>query len=185
PAGFSAPGQILMTRDAVPGLREFTDTMHRHGAKVSAQLGHAGPVANEAITGERPMEPSRFLNPTSFQISRGIDRAEIQQVIREFADAAEIAVEAGFDCLELHFGHLYLPSAFLSPWINKRTDGYGGSIENRTRFAREIAEAVRHRIGDSAAIIAKLSMTDGIKGSIRLDELFHSVRMRVEDAHLR
>ncbi len=184
PAGFSAPGQILMTRDAVPGLREFTDTMHRHGAKVSAQLGHAGPVANKAITGERPMAPSLFLNPTSFQISRGIDRAEIQQVIREFADAAEIAVEAGFDCLELHFGHLYLPSAFLSPWINKRNDEYGGSIGNRSRMVREIAAAVKDRVGDDAAIIAKLSMTDGIKGSITLADSLQTAEMLDEDNHL-
>ncbi|HJC60215.1 MAG TPA: NADH:flavin oxidoreductase [Candidatus Dietzia intestinigallinarum] len=184
PAGFSAPGQILMNREAVPGLREFTDTMHAAGAKASAQLGHAGPVGNKKITGLRPMAPSRFLNPTSFHLTRAITVAEIHEATRQFADAAEIAVESGFDAVELHFGHLYLPSAFLSPWINKRTDGYGGSIGNRTRFAREIAEAVRHRIGDSAAIIAKLSMTDGIKGSIRLDESLRSARMLDEDGHL-
>ena len=184
PAGFSAPGQILMTRDAIPGLREFTDTMHADGAKASAQLGHSGPVGSKKLTGHQPMAPSRFLSPTSFQVSRGISVAEIHEATRQFADAAEIAVESGFDAIELHFGHLYLPSSFLSPWINKRKDGYGGSIENRTRFIREIAEAVRERIGDSAAIIAKLSMTDGIKGSIRLDESLRSARMLDEDGHL-
>lgn len=183
-AGFSAPGQILMTRDAVPGLREFTDTMHAAGAKASAQLGHAGPVGSKKITGQQPMAPSRFLSPTSFQLSRGISREEIREATRQFADAAELAVESGFDAVELHFGHLYLPSAFLSPWINKRKDGYGGSIENRTRFVREIAEAVKQRIGDSAAVIAKLSMTDGIKGSIRLEESLQSARMLDEDGHL-
>ncbi|WP_314036363.1 NADH:flavin oxidoreductase [Dietzia sp. CH92] len=183
-AGFSAPGQILMTRDAVPGLREFTDAMHAADAKASAQLGHAGPVGSKKITGQRPMAPSRFLSPTSFQLSRGISVEEIREATRQFADAAELAVEAGFDAVELHFGHLYLPSAFLSPWINKRTDGYGGSIENRTRFVREIAEAVKQRIGDSAAILAKLSMTDGIKGSIRLEESLQSARMLDADGHL-
>lgn len=183
-AGFSAPGQILMTPDAVPGLREFTDTMHAAGAKASAQLGHAGPVGSKKITGQQPMAPSRFLSPTSFQFSRGISVDEIHEATRQFADAAELAVEAGFDAVELHFGHLYLPSAFLSPWINKRKDGYGGSIENRTRFIREIAAAVKERVGDSAAIIAKLSMTDGIKGSIKLEESLRSARMLDEDGHL-
>lgn len=183
-AGFSAPGQILMTRDAVPGLREFTDTMHAAGSKASAQLGHAGVVANKKITGQQGMAPSRFLNPTSFQFSRGISVAEIREATRQFADAAEFAVEAGFDAIELHFGHLYLPSSFLSPWINKRKDEYGGSIENRSRFVREIAEAVKGRIGDSAAIIAKLSMTDGIKGSIRLEDSLRTAQMLDADGHL-
>lgn len=184
PAGYSAPGQILMTRDAVPGLREFTTAMHAAGAKASAQLGHAGVVASKKITGHQPMAPSRFRNPTSFEVAKGISVQEIQEAVRQFADAAEIAVESGFDAVELHFGHLYLPSSFLSPWINRRTDGYGGSIENRTRFCREIAAAVRERIGDKAAIIAKLSMTDGIKGSISLAESLQSARLLDADGHL-
>ncbi len=169
-AGFAAPGEILMIRDNLPGLRAFTAAMHEAGGAASAQLGHAGPVATKQITGHQPVAPSRFINPTSFNVCREITRDEMREVIVQFADAAEVAVDAGFDAIELHFGHLYLVSSFFSPWINKRKDEYGGSIENRTRFAKEILLAVKERVGDRIAIIVKLSMDDGIKGSIWLDE---------------
>lgn len=183
-AGFAAPGEILMDRAALPGLKDFTAAIHEGGAKASAQLGHAGPVASKKITGEQSVAPSRFVSPSQFSVSRAITVPEIQKVTRQFADAAELAVEAGFDAIELHFGHLYLISSFLSPWINKRKDGYGGSIENRSRFAREVAEAVKARVGDSIAITAKLSMSDDIKGSIWLDESLRTAQLLDADGHL-
>lgn len=176
-AGFAAPGEILMTRENLPGLTRFTEAMHAAGGAASAQLGHAGPVASKQITGFKPVAPSRFRNPSSFQLCREITREEMQQVISQFAHAAQVAVDAGFDAIELHFGHLYLVSAFFSPWINKRTDAYGDSIENRTRFAREILLAVKEQIQDRLAIIIKLSMDDGIKGSIWLDESTQTARI--------
>ena len=182
--GFSAPGQILMERDSLPGLRDFTATMHAHGAKASSQLGHAGPVATRPLIGETPWAPSKFFSPTSFNYCKGISKAEIQQAIREFADAAELAAEAGFDALELHFGHLYLPSSFLSGWINRRDDEYGGHIENRSRFVREIAAAVKERVGDDVAIIAKMSMTDGIPGSITLPDSLQTAQMLDADGNI-
>lgn len=168
--GFAAPGEILMVRENIDGLKKFTDTMHEAGGMASAQLGHAGPVATKQITGVQPLAPSNFRSPSSFQLCREIKREEIKQVINQFADAAEVAADAGFDAIELHFGHLYLVSSFFSPWINKRKDEYGGSIENRTRFAKEILVAVKERVKDRLAIIIKLSMDDGIKNSIWLDE---------------
>ncbi|TDQ77352.1 NADH:flavin oxidoreductase [Sphingobacterium yanglingense] len=177
PEGFAAPGEILMIRDNIPGLRQFTKAMHDAGGLASAQLGHAGPVANKNITGVRPVAPSRFANPTSFQICREISKKEINEIIIQFADAAEVAADSGFDAVELHFGHLYLVSSFLSPWINKRKDEYGGSIENRTRLAKEILLAVKDRVKDRLAIIIKLSMSDGIKGSIWLDESTETARI--------
>lgn len=183
-AGFAAPGEILMERASLPGLKDFTQAIHEGGAHASAQLGHAGPVASAKITGEKSLAPSRFLSPSQFTFSRAITVPEIQQVIRKFADSAELAVEAGFDAIELHFGHLYLVSSFMSPWINKRKDEYGGSIENRSRFAREIAETVKERVGDSIAITAKLSMSDDIKGSIWLDESLRTAQLLDADGHL-
>lgn len=175
--GFAAPGEILMVRENVPGLKKFTQAMHDAGGKVSAQLGHAGPVAHKAITGVKPVAPSRFMNPTSFQFCREITKKEMSKIVDQFADAAEVAADAGFDAIELHFGHLYLVSAFFSPWINKRKDEYGGSLENRTRFAKEILVAVKERIKDRVAIIVKISMDDGIKGSIWLDESTETVKI--------
>ncbi|WP_313115276.1 NADH:flavin oxidoreductase [Aequorivita sediminis] len=177
PHGFAAPGEILMIRENIPGLQKFTEAMHNAGGKVSAQLGHAGPVAHKKINGVQPIAPSKFFNPTSFQVCREITKKEIAQLIEQFADAAEVAADAGFDAIELHFGHLYIVSAFFSPWINKRKDEYGGSIENRTRFAVEILNAVKERVKERVAIIVKISMDDGIKGSIWLDESTQTVRI--------
>jgi 2,4-dienoyl-CoA reductase-like NADH-dependent reductase (Old Yellow Enzyme family) len=176
-AGFAAPGEILMVKENLGGLKKFTEAMHQAGGKASAQLGHAGPVATKKITGVRPIAPSRFFNLTSLQTCRAITLEEMEEIKQQFADAAAVAVEANFDAIELHFGHLYLVSSFFSPWINKRTDEYGGSIENRTRFAKEILLAVKARVGDQLAIIVKLSMDDGIKGSIWLDESTETARI--------
>ncbi|HNR86457.1 MAG TPA: NADH:flavin oxidoreductase [Taishania sp.] len=169
-AGFAAPGEILMVRENIDGLKKFTQAMHDAGGLASAQLGHAGPVATKQITGFQPVAPSNFRNPTSFQKCREITLKEMEEIKEQFADAAEVAADSGFDAIELHFGHLYLVSSFMSPWINKRKDQYGGSIENRTRFAKEILLKVKERVKDRLAIIIKLSMDDGIKGSIWLDE---------------
>ena len=175
--GFAAPGEILMVKENISGLKKFTEAMHEAGGKASAQLGHAGPVATKKITGVRPIAPSRFFNLTSMQLCRAITQSEMEQIKIQFADAAEVAVKAGFDAIELHFGHLYLVSSFFSPWLNKRTDEYGGSIENRTRFAKEILLAVKERVQNQLAIIVKLSMDDGIKGSIWLEESTETARI--------
>lgn len=177
PAGFSAPGQILMSRENIPGLKKFTDAMHEAGGAASAQLGHAGPVAVKQITGFDPVAPSRFRNPSSFQVCREITRDEMKEVISQHVEAAEVAIDAGFDAIELHFGHDYLISAFFSPWMNKREDDYGGSIENRTRFAKEVLLAVKERVQDRIAISVKMSMDDGIKGSIWLDDATQTARI--------
>src|SRR5277367_439896 len=155
PEGASAPGQIVMSPQALPGLRRLTDTVHGAGAAISAQLGHAGVVAPKSLTGVTAVAPSWFVNPTSFAYCRAITRDEIRMVIDQFSAAAQVAIDAGFDAVELHLGHLYLPSSFMSPLMNRRKDEYGGSIDNRSRFAREIVERVRDVAGGQVAVIAK------------------------------
>ena len=184
PQGASAPGQIVMDSRAVPGLRRLTDAVHGAGAAISAQLGHAGVVAQKSLTGVTAVAPSRFINPTSFAYCREIRRDEIRAVIDQFAAAAQIAVDSGFDAVELHFGHLYLPSSFLSPLINRRKDEYGGDIDNRSRLVREIAQRVRDTVGDRIAVIAKLDMDDGLPGSIWIDEALRTVQLLDADATL-
>ena len=130
------------------------------------------------------MAPSRFINPASFDYCREIRRDEIARVVDQFGQAAEIAVVAGFDAVELHFGHLYLPSSFLSPLINRRKDDYGGSIENRSRFVREIAQRVRETVGDRVAVTAKLNMVDGMRGGIWLAEALRTAQLLDEDGNL-
>lgn len=177
PEAASAPGQIVMNDEALPGLRKLTDAVHAAGAAISAQLGHAGVVAHKRLTGVTPLAPSRFINPTSFAYCREIGRSEIAAVIDQFGAAARVAVDAGFDAVELHFGHLYLPSSFLSPLINRRKDEYGGDIDNRSRLVREIAQRVREVVGDSIAVIAKLDMNDGMPGGIWIDEALRTVQL--------
>ncbi|MDF2582812.1 MAG: NADH:flavin oxidoreductase/NADH oxidase [Mycobacterium sp.] len=184
PEGASAPGQIVMNAAALPGLRKLTDAVHAAGAGISAQLGHAGVVAQKRLTGVTAVAPSRFINPTSFAYCREIRRDEIAGVIDQFGAAAQVAVDAGFDAVELHFGHLYLPSSFLSPLINRRKDEYGGDIDNRSRLVREIAHRVRHVVGDRIAVIAKLDMDDGLPGSIWIDEALRTVQLLDNDATL-
>ncbi|OBG61028.1 NADH:flavin oxidoreductase, partial [Mycobacterium sp. E735] len=184
PEGASAPGQIVMSSQALPGLRRLTDAVHGAGAAISAQLGHAGVVAPRALTGVTALSPSRFVNPTSLAYCRAITRDEIATVIDQFGTATQVAIDAGFDAVELHFGHLYLPSSFLSPLINRRKDEYGGSIDNRSRLSREIAERVREMAGGRIAVIAKLNMDDGLPGSIWIDEALRTAQLLDTDGTL-
>ncbi|MDO3014673.1 NADH:flavin oxidoreductase [Mycobacteroides abscessus subsp. abscessus] len=182
--GASAPGQIVMETRSLPGLRKLADTVHEAGAAVSAQLGHGGVVATRKVNKVTPMAPSRFINPSSFDYCRPIKRDEITRVIDQFGAAAQVAADAGFDAVELHFGHLYLPSSFLSPLMNRRKDEYGGSIDNRTRFPREIAQRVREVVGDRIAVTAKISMDDGLPGGIQLTESLRTVQLLDHDRNL-
>jgi 2,4-dienoyl-CoA reductase-like NADH-dependent reductase (Old Yellow Enzyme family) len=184
PEGASAPGQIVMNGAALPGLRKLTGAVHDAGAAISAQLGNAGVVAHKKLTGVTPVAPSRFVNPASFGYCREITRDEIGRVIDQFGAAAQVAVEAEFDAVELHFGHLYLPSSFLSPLINRRKDEYGGDIDNRSRLVREIAHRVRDVVGTSVAVIAKLDMDDGLPGSIWVDEALRTAQLLDADQTL-
>ncbi|MFN8225590.1 MAG: NADH:flavin oxidoreductase [Mycobacterium sp.] len=179
--GASAPGQIVMSAPALPGLQRLTQAVHQAGAAISAQLGHAGIVAPKKLTKATAVAPSRFINPTSFAYCREITRPELATVLAQFAQAAKIAVDAGFDAVELHFGHLYLPSSFLSPLINRRKDEYGGGIDNRSRLVREIAELVRDAVGNQIAVIAKLDMDDGLPGSIWIDEALRTAQLLDHD----
>ncbi|MCI0347605.1 MAG: NADH:flavin oxidoreductase, partial [Chloroflexi bacterium] len=182
PDGQGAPGEVIMRDEAVTGLRRFVDTIHECGAAASIQLGHAGPVA--ASSGQKSMAPSRVFVPQRMSFTRAVTEAEIERITADFARAAGLAVNAGFDAVELHFGHGYLISSFLSPKLNKRRDRFGGSLENRARFAREVAVAVRKTVGDRAAVIAKLNMADGVPGGLWLDESIEAARLLEADGAL-
>lgn len=184
PEGATAPGQILMNRAALPGLKRLTDAIHNAGGAIAAQLGHGGVVSSKKITGVTAVSPSKAFNPSSLEYCREITYSEIHTAVEQFGKAAEIAVEAGFDAVELHFGHLYLPSSFLSPLLNRRKDEYGGDIENRSRFVREIAQRVREVVGNRVAVTAKISMDDGLRGSIWLSESLRTTQLLDHDQNL-
>ncbi|MFB7219560.1 hypothetical protein [Streptomyces sp. NPDC056227] len=120
----------------MPGLRRLTDAVHGEGAAVGAQLGHAGPVADARSNGLPALAPCRFLSPLGMRMTKAATPADIDRVTRAHATAARLAVESGFDAVELHFGHNYLASSFLSRRLNHRDDAYGGSLANRVKVAR-------------------------------------------------
>lgn len=170
PEGRTDRHQIWMRPEAVPGLRRLTDAIHAEGAAASAQIGHAGPVANAASNRLPALAPGRMFSPLGMARTVRPDAAELRRVVRAFADAARTAEESGFDAVELHFGHNYLISSFFSPLLNRRRDAYGGSLVNRARLAREVAEAVREAVGGRIAVLAKLNMDDGVVGGLRIEE---------------
>ena len=184
PEGRTERDQIWMRLEALPGLRRLPDAVHAEGAAVSAQIGHAGPVANGKSNGLPSLGPSRSFNPQALRMTRAASRADIERVTKAHADAALLAIEAGFDAVEIHFGHNYLASSFLSPKINKRTDEYGGSLANRAKVVRGIARAGRDAVGDRIAILAKLNMDDGVPGGLWLDESLRVAQWLEEDGGL-
>ena len=170
PEGRTDRHQIWMRPEAVPGLRRLTDAVHAEGAAVSAQIGHAGPVANAVSNGLPALGPGRRPSPLGMRMIRAASLADLQRITDAHGAAARTAREAGFDAVEIHLGHNYLVSSFLSPRLNKRTDGFGGSLANRARLARDVARTVRDAVGGQLAIIAKLNMDDGVPGGFWLDE---------------
>ncbi len=188
PGGRTDGSCLWMRPEALPGLRRLTDAVHAEGAAVSAQIGHAGPVANARSNRATALAPVRFFNPLSMRFARRATAGDIEEVIAEHATAARYAIDAGFDAVEIHLGHNYFASSFLSPLINRRTDSFGGTLENRARVARGIVEAVRREVErDGAATIAvtaKLNMTDGVRGGIGIEESLQTARWLQDDGGL-
>ena len=176
PEGRTDRHQLWMRPEAVPGLRKLTDAVHAEGAAVCAQLGHAGPVANAASNRLPALAPTRQFSPLGFRMTKSASAADLERIVRAHAAAALTAREAGFDAVEIHLGHNYLASAFLSPRLNRRADEYGGSLANRARLARDIARAVRDAVGGQLAVTAKLNMDDGVPGGLWLDESIQVAR---------
>jgi 2,4-dienoyl-CoA reductase-like NADH-dependent reductase (Old Yellow Enzyme family) len=188
PGGRTDGWQIWMRPEAVPGLQKLTDTIHGEGAKVSAQIGHAGPVANARTNKAKALAPVRFFNPLSMRFARKATLDDIREVTAAHANAARLAIDSGFDAVEVHLGHNYLASSFLSPLINRRTDEFGGSLENRAKVARGVVRAVRDAVdkhGDGKiAVIAKLNMSDGVRGGIPMEESLQTAKWLEEDGGL-
>ena len=160
---------LWMRPEAVPGLRRLTEAIHAEGAAVCAQIGHAGPVANAKSNKATALAPVRFFNPIGMRFAKKATREDIDDVLEAHANAARLAIEAGFDAVEIHLGHNYLASAFLSPLINRRADEFGGSLENRAKVARGIVMAVRRAVDNEVApvaVTAKLNMADGVRAGI-------------------
>jgi 2,4-dienoyl-CoA reductase-like NADH-dependent reductase (Old Yellow Enzyme family) len=161
----------------IPGLRRLTDAIHRDGAKAAIQLGHAGGHTRADICGETPIAPSAIPHPvyeTTFAtiVPKEMTKARIDETIAAYVGAAQRVRTAGFDCVEIHAAHGYLISQFHAPFENRRSDEYGGSLENRARFGLEVLRAVKSAVPD-LAVVYRLSVEDFFPGGLPYAEGRH------------
>jgi 2,4-dienoyl-CoA reductase-like NADH-dependent reductase (Old Yellow Enzyme family) len=169
-SGLSFERQLWMKDDTVPGFQKLTDAVHKEGAAAAIQLGHCGNMAKRSVAGGRPIAPSARFNLYGPTWPRAMKLEDIREVAEAFGQSIHLARKSGFDAVEVHAGHGYLISQFLSPYTNKRRDEYGGSFENRTRFMTDVIRKARQAAGTDLALIVKMNMRDGFRGGMELEE---------------
>lgn len=175
-SGLSFERQLWMRPEIVPELRQLTDDVHRQGAAASIQLGHCGNMSHRSICGCLPVGASSGFNLYSPTFVRGLRADELPTMAKAYGDAVRLAREAGFDAVEIHAGHGYLISQFLSPATNHRHDAYGGVLTNRMRFMDEVMNEVMEAAGDDMAVLVKMNMRDGFRGGMEVDESLQVAR---------
>ncbi len=173
PDGRTFKDQMYIHDKSLEKLELLAKAVHNAGGKVSIQLTHCGYFSKNTETG-KPLAPSRIFNEYGFMsglaFSKAMDRHDIERISGAFASAAINLKNAGFDAVEIHMGHGYLLSQFLSPWTNRRKDEYGGSVENRARFPIEVLRKVRAKTGADFPVLVKLNLSDGFKGGFTLED---------------
>ena len=169
-SGLSFDGQLWMREEVVPELKRLTDSVHSYGAKASIQLGHCGNMTHRATCHCTPVGASGGFNLYSPTFVRKMRKDEIHQLVEDFGKAVGLARMAGFDCVEIHAGHGYLISQFLSPYTNHRHDEFGGSLENRMKVMQMVIRKVLQVAGDDMGVIVKMNMHDGFKRGMQEDE---------------
>lgn len=175
-SGLSFDRQLWMSPEIVPGLRELTDAVHAEGAAASIQLGHCGNMSHKSICGCLPVGASSGFNLYSPTFVRGLRADELPEMAKAYGRSVCLAREAGFDAVEIHAGHGYLISQFLSPSTNHRKDEFGGTLANRMRFMEMVMEEVMKAAGNDMAVLVKMNMRDGFRGGMELDESLQVAR---------
>ena len=175
-SGLSFERQLWMRKEIIPGLRKLTDAIHKEGAAASIQLGHCGNMSHKRICGCTPVGASSGFNLYSPTLVRGLNPSELPAMARAYGEAVNLAREAGMDAVEIHAGHGYLISQFLSRYTNHRSDEYGGSLSNRMRFMKMCMAEVMKAAGSDMAVTVKMNMRDGFKGGMEIDECLEVAR---------
>jgi 2,4-dienoyl-CoA reductase-like NADH-dependent reductase (Old Yellow Enzyme family) len=160
----------LWSDEQIAAHTAFVERIHQLGAKICCQIYHAGRQTNSKINGVQCMAPSPYKDPPSFENPKEMTEEDIHDVIRAYADAARRAKKCGFDAVEVHGAHGYLINQFNSPYSNKRCDEYGGTTWNRTRFGREVIEAVREAVGEDYPVLFKLTVNEYVAGGLSINE---------------
>lgn len=188
--GRTFPNQIVLDAATLPHLRVLTDAVHRENAAASAQVTHGGAFNFlPALSTRYPFSASGGFNAAGVLSGRlfktQMSRDDMDRITAQFVSGARLAREAGFDAVELHMGHGYLLSQFLSPAYNRRSDGYGGSAQARTRFPVEVLRAVLDAVGASMPVLCKISMFEGHSRGATLDDAIVTARaLSAAGAHL-
>lgn len=171
PVGSNGTSQIRIDHDSfMPRFYQLVENLHKSGTTVAIQINHAGASASSARTGMQTVSSSNIPTKAGGEIPRPMTKEEILHTARKYGEAARRARDIGFDAIEIHCGHSYLMSQFISPYYNKRTDEFGGSVENRLRFPRMVLEEVRKQVGPWFPIIVRISAEERVEGGNTLED---------------
>jgi len=160
--------QLVMEENRHDFLQSLTSQVHRYGAAISAQLTHGGSFADRECIGKIQLAPSAVFNTAGMDFPRAMTMEDCDEMAKNFANSARLAKECGFDCIELHVGHGYLLSQFLSPKMNVRNDKFGGDAKRRAEFPAECLRRCRTAVGEDFPIIVKMNVHDGMWGGLEL-----------------
>lgn len=171
PVGSNGTSQIRIDHDSfMPRYYQLVENLHKCGATVAIQINHAGASASSARTGVQPVSSSNIPTKVGGETPRPMTKEEILHTVKKYGDAAKRVQDIGFDAVEVHMGHSYLLSQFISPYYNKREDEFGGSVENRLRFPRMVLEEIRNRVGPFFPIIIRISAEERVPGGNTLED---------------
>ncbi len=183
PSGRAHKKQLGLHDDRlVPGLKRLVEEVHAGGARIGIQITHAGSNTGAEVLGEQPLAPSAVPHPVreGAEIPRELSADEMATIREAFAGAAKRAVLAGFDMVEIHGAHGYLLNQFFSPLTNKRSDQYGGGLENRMRFPLEVVAAVRRAVGSDFCLFYRFGADDRLPGGVTPEEAQKAVPFLTE-----
>lgn len=177
PEGVAVRGQLGIHRDDhIAGLARMADAVHGKGGRIVLQLAHGGLLAGTQLTGQPALAPSLAGGPEKTR-RREMTEADIADTIKAYGEAALRAKKAGFDGVQIHAAHGYLLNQFLSPWFNRRSDRWGGSIENRTRIVLDILASARNATGEDFPILAKMNSEDFLEGGLAREDSLQAALM--------
>ncbi len=176
PDGKQAPGQMgIYTDDFAPEMKSLARVVHDEGGRICVQLVHVGGQTDSASAGRQPFAPSAVQVDQFPEMPAELPKEEISDIVLAFAEGARRARAWGFDAVQLHGAHGYLINQFLSPLTNRRTDEYGGSIENRSRFLLDVYQKVRETVGSDFPVLIKLNADDNLDGGLNIDDAVYVV----------